>query len=87
MSDRTIARLGRLYARLLALYSPRFRREYGADMTRVFLERLARARTRRGLAGALACLARALADVALNAPLDRLSGLPGPTPGRTATPP
>jgi len=78
--ERTIARIGRLYAGLVRLYSPRFRREYGADMTRVFVERLVRARDSRGRAGALACLARALGDVAVNAPLDRLAARRRPVP-------
>ena len=68
-----IDRLTRIYGRALILYPPRFRNEYAYEMTRVFHGRVARARARRGRLGVLACLLRALLDLAINAPLQRLT--------------
>ena len=65
--------LTRIYGRALILYPPRFRNEYAYEMTRVFHGRVARARARRGRLGVLACLLRALLDLAINAPLQRLT--------------
>ena len=70
-----IDRLARAYRYALVLYPSRFRNEYGDEMTGVFHGRVVRARARRGSLGALACTFRALLDLAINAPLQRLTAL------------
>jgi predicted permease len=73
VSGRKAGAAARVYRALLCMYSRRFRRLYADDMARVFRRRLARARARAGLPGALRCWAATLKDVAANAPAERLS--------------
>ncbi|HSR42470.1 MAG TPA: ADOP family duplicated permease, partial [Longimicrobiales bacterium] len=63
---------GRTFRLLLRLYPRPFRRAYGEEMTEYFLERLARARERRGRRGVAGVWVRAAADVARTAATERL---------------
>lgn len=54
----------RIYAAVLPLYPPDLRRDFGAEMTEVFLEDLAEAWRNAGLAGAIRVWSRAAWEIA-----------------------
>lgn len=69
----------RLYRSLLRLYPRAFRQAYGDDMAQLFGDQLRESRGERGLAGAALVGLRSLADLVVEAFLERLDG-PGLPP-------
>ena len=63
---------GSLYDLLLVTYPPTFREKHGAEMRRLFLERVRDARRRAGRLSLMWLWVRTIIDFAINAPAERL---------------